>query len=385
MVGATTHALMGIATLFHLMYACQAWILNGVDTPVPYDRSKSKLVQRGASDRWAHLHPRRASSGFASFKSATAEADITGDASFLPPVYNGPIQSLDKMEAGTEIASLGLALMVGESVVAPGSLGLFCKVLDEGDSVSLPAFTPMAGYARGTFHREDTGDKTVAYVLNGPDTAVFFNQQLMPLREAVAAVSDATVDASDSVAGHTLMLETQLVKVGHNEQLSTLTNLGAPAADLRQGAVAAGTSTDATTQRINEGVGELVLVPECDDDDFPRYFVPDADGDRSVRAMGQYANDLAYQQGMGHVPHAQESYRSRAHEKNVVQLVWRLERSPERASKGVHGVQLVPTWPVTVLSRDITFENVEPMELGCTYGWAFWDAAMDEGAAVSAG
>ncbi|KAG5182427.1 hypothetical protein JKP88DRAFT_278091 [Tribonema minus] len=125
------------------------------------------------------------------------------------------------MEAGTEIASLGLALMVGESVVAPGSLGLFCKVLDEGDSVSLPAFTPMAGYvrgtcrhdeasksdsyARGTFHREDTGDKTVAYVLNSPDTAVFYNQQLMPLREAVAAVSDAAVDASDSVAGHTLV------------------------------------------------------------------------------------------------------------------------------------------------------------------------------------
>jgi hypothetical protein len=57
---------------------------------------------------------------------------------------------------------------------------------------------------------------------------------------------------------------------------------------------------------------QLVLLPESElgeEDGYPRYFVPNADGDVSVRSMGQYANDLAYQPGMGDAPGGEHAYR----------------------------------------------------------------------------
>jgi hypothetical protein len=46
-----------------------------------------------------------------------------------------------------------------------------------------------------------------------------------------------------------------------------------------------------------------------------------------------------------------------------------MERNPERPS------ELRPTRPVSTLSRDVTFVNTEPMELGCEYGMRYWNAA----------
>ena len=61
---------------------------------------------------------------------------------------------------------------------------------------------------------------------------------------------------------------------------------------------------------------------------------------------------------------------SRAWEQLV--LVQRMERDPERPS------ELRPTRPVSTLARDVTFVNMEPMELGCEYGVRYWNAAANK-------
>jgi hypothetical protein len=68
-------------------------------------------------------------------------------------------------------------------------------------------------------------------------------------------------------------------------------------------------------------------------------------------------------------PEDSDAYEARADANNCLQLVWRVEFDEEAQ-------QLVPSWPVSTLSRDLTFTNTKPMEIGCTYGWAYWSAAL---------
>ena len=81
-------------------------------------------------------------------------------------------------------------------------------------------------------------------------------------------------------------------------------------------------------------------------------------------------------------PSTQEIYNQQSDEKNVVQLVWRLEFDPTTNS-------LIPSWPVSVCSKDITFQNNNVyMELGTKYGWNYWQGTMflnndNEGSDVS--
>ena len=52
-------------------------------------------------------------------------------------------------------------------------------------------------------------------------------------------------------------------------------------------------------------------------------------------------------------------------------LVQRLERAADDETL------LVPTRPISTLARDVTFENAEPMEIGCEYGERYWNAAQE--------
>ena len=51
---------------------------------------------------------------------------------------------------------------------------------------------------------------------------------------------------------------------------------------------------------------------------------------------------------------------------NILEIVWRMD---------INDKVLVPTWPVVVLSRDIKFNNREPMECGIHYSWRYWVAS----------
>jgi hypothetical protein len=217
------------------------------------------------------------------------------------------------MEAVTTLHKLGIELGVGESLVAPGSRGLFARILQR--SVTLPAFTPLVDYAKGNFVKAEADDKTVAFALDSLDAAVVYEGKVMRLSEAVAAACEEDVDASDIIAGHTLLLD--------------------------------------------EAAGALVLCAESDEP-FPMYFVPHAQDEQPCTVvLGQYANDLAYSAADTQLDAA--DYAAAAAQLNSLCLVWRLERDLQRPAR------LVPTWPVSVLSKEVTFDNTDFKEVRLQY------------------
>jgi hypothetical protein len=214
------------------------------------------------------------------------------------------------MEVVYGLKGLSIELGVGESLVAPGSRGLYARLMEDREPVTLPQFTPVVVCAKGEFAEADAGDKTVAFVLDSLETAVVFEDRMMQLGEAVSAVFDEDTDPTNIIAGHTLLLD---------------------AAD--------------GTQTLRPG----------SDEHFPIFMVPHEQGERCARELGQYANDLAYSAADTQLDVG--SYWAAAAEKNSLCLVWRLERDPQRPAR------LVPTYPVSVLSREVTFDSREFTEV----------------------
>lgn len=255
-----------------------------------------------------------------------------------PPisVYTGPLFVEDDnddqpMTAELQLAELGIDLAVGASVVSPGQLGVFLRCSQDVDSVTLPECTLLSGYANpGTFLNTDVGDKTVGFTLRSSTTAVFFQQSLMEVGDALQlAASEYSNDGACGLAGHDLSMNND---------------------------------------------GNLSIQPV--DAGFDRYFCPDlvndsdhtlTEHDVNVQNFGQFSNDLAWDQLSP--PGSVEEYMARSAVHNCVQLVWRLEYDESCKS-------LKPSWPVSVLSRDVRFENREYMELGTRYGWGYWQATV---------
>lgn len=123
---------------------------------------------------------------------------------------------------------------------------------------------------------------------------------------------------------------------------------------------------------------ELVAITRDLAFDGPKYFVPDspAPSPLDIMCVGQFANDLAI--GMENAPR-DSAYESRSKESNLLVLVQRLERDPDSPTV------LRPSRPISTLSRDVTFRNALPMEIGCQYGARYWtedEQQQKEGAAL---
>lgn len=245
------------------------------------------------------------------------------------PIYTGPILDTPSqpMAATLQLAELGIDLAVGPSLVSPGQLGLFCRCSDDIDSVALPECTLLCGYANpGTFLDADVGDKTVGFSLTSSTTAVFFDRQLMEIGDALQKAATDYGNGACGLAGHELSMNDQ----------------------------------------------DILTIHQVDG--FDRYFCPDLvnrehdDQDVNVQNFGQFCNDLAW--NMMSPPSNLKEYMERSASNNCVQLVWRLEYDASCQC-------LVPSWPVSVLSRDVSFENQEFMELGTRYGWGYWQATVE--------
>jgi hypothetical protein len=267
--------------------------------------------------------------------SSSHRALSEGDESI--PVYKGPIFCPSEecglpqeMSSILELAELGIDIAVGPSMIAPGQFGLYGRCSDGIDSVILPECTLLCGYSKsGSFRSSDVGDKTVGFALTTGTTAVFFDRQLMEVQDALAKAATVYGNGACGLAGHELSMS--------------------------------GNGSDE----------ELTLFPS--ESGFDRYFSPEdifhdeGSASISVQNFGQYSNDLAWNQLSP--PASFEEYMELSSEQNCVQLVWRLEYDADSQC-------LVPTWPVSVLSRDIRFENQQFMELGTRYGWNYWQASV---------
>lgn len=251
--------------------------------------------------------------------------------------YTGPILTdTSEISTGASLGELGIDIFVAPSTVAPGSLGLYA-ILSEEDTerATIPAMSLLCGYSReGSFAVKDEGDKTVGFALTA-STAVFYDKKLMSIIDALElAAATVGADQACGLAGHVLV------------------------------------------QNEEEGVEVFVDA----DPTFKRYYVPamvnnqesggeeKEDGGLSVQNFGQLCNDLAW--SFDNPPSDKDAYDA-ASINNIVQLVWRLEFDATINS-------LVPSWPVSVLARDVTFDNADVfMELGTRYGWNYWQATVD--------
>jgi hypothetical protein len=251
-----------------------------------------------------------------------------------PVVDGGDGDYAELLLCSLELEELGLVLSVAPSTyVAAGTLGLYCRISDDVDETTLPALTLLAGYAKGTFQYEDHGDKTVGFSLTSRNAPVFFNRQLMTIEQALAAVAGTTAT------------EEEVKLAGHNVY-------------------------------YDEDEKTIVVVPTSNHNNnneeqtpFARYFVPNPNDDQddmmNITNIGQYCNDRAFVTGIGSV-----EYMSRCATENCLRLVWRLEYDND------HKI-LQPSWPVSVLARDMKFTNRHPIELGTTYGWNYWNASIE--------
>merc|ERR1712151_61914 len=126
-----------------------------------------------------------------------------------------------------------------------------------------------------------------------------------------------------------------------------------------------------------------------------RFFVPEDMGDgelpkalTTARSVGQMCNDLAMtvDSSLSRVCIApiatngdvfppvklsqEEQYERAADDANLLQITYVLE---------LEGDTLVPTAPLLTLTRSTTFTNVAPMEVGCRYGFKYWEEELSHG------
>ena len=248
------------------------------------------------------------------------------------PVYNGPMlashtddDDLSLMDGIIELPELGIEIAVGPSTVVPGQLGLYCRCIDTVDAITLPECTLLCGYAKpGTFLDTDEGDKTVGFTLQSGTTAIFFERQLMTVQDALTKAATQYGNGSCGLAGHDLSM------IDDDDM--------------------------------------IVLQPVANG--FKRYFCPDESKIEPIpiQCYGQYCNDLAWNQLSP--PSNSDDYMERSKICNCMQLVWRLEYDTTTQC-------LVPTWPVSVISHDVRFQNHNFMELGTRYGWNYWQAIVN--------
>ena len=275
-------------------------------------------------------------------------ADASSNA---PPIYVGPMcedNQLSNLVASVELADVGVALEVADSVaVADGGRGLFIRCIGGAEAVTLDEGTAVCGYAEGAMCAapDSAGGKTVAFALASLDAVVWFEHRLHAVRDLLEG-GEGIGQGIEGIAGH-------------------------------------------VAER--DDAGRLVGIA-LDADYDQRYFVPSAAADAPVDSVaakltiggfGQMANDLA----VGSIcaddaevstgrsdEECQAMYEEASSDANLLVLVFRLERDAERPSV------LVPSRPISTLSRSITFINDVPMELGCAYGGRYWRNRRDAAA-----
>jgi hypothetical protein len=105
--------------------------------------------------------------------------------SSLPPISCLPIQQRKRSNSHGDAPQI----MVGPSSTGAGR-GLFVALNPGVDRTVLPKGTPIGGYSKaGTWERESSGDKCVAYAFSGLEVGVFFEKELVSLLEAVRVLA----------------------------------------------------------------------------------------------------------------------------------------------------------------------------------------------------
>lgn len=239
---------------------------------------------------------------------------------YSTPPYVGPLSTANEMEFGFELEELGLNVMVGKSRVGEGR-GLFLGLSDEAEQTYIEKGTILCGYSKGSFEKAAVDDKTVGCYFSDVTTNVIYEKKIMPLYNAISAVSAQLDDLSTAIIGHTLVFNATAA----NDQLS--------------------------------------LLPVVNYDLY--YFIPQMPEKLTIVNLGMYANDLAYSSSILN----EASYELETAQKNILNIIWRMEFREQA---------LRPTWPVVIFNKDVLLTNKDPMEVGIQYSWSYWKSHREK-------
>ena len=294
----------------------------------------------------------------------------------MPETFHGPKPKggvLEGIVASVPVASTGLVLEVAQSTIEPGAgLGLFVRKHDATvDDVTLYGGQPLCGYGSGQMSDVpvEEGGKTIVFRLDSLACDVVFRDKLMPLKAALNSAAASKATSLDRAVKRTR----QRVTLAAHRLTRNLTT------------------------------GDVIGVSPDPDYDGPyRYFVPEDDMARrscltTAMSVGQWCNDLAVcfdaaSGGLRVVPQkgrdvsfdtTEASYLAAADQYNLLVLTYRLnslsdllDQDKNSKSDCNNDVVVVPSAPLLTLSKSVTFRNVEPMELGCKYGFQYWQTQL---------
>lgn len=258
------------------------------------------------------------------------------------PKYEGPVASSSFSSSSSIVLPSGLALEVGPSTVHGAGEGLFVRAVD-GDAVLQTAGSAFCGYARGrTVSETDLVNRGGGYaaefrLTDGLDESqVWFRGRLATIGEVLTEVEAEyeTKTRDVRVLGHVVVRDDEGVVVG--------------------------------------------LDPPVRGEPSARFFVPDDDqpSPLTVRTAGHKANDLAG--GTRDGGDDPNEYDARSERANLLVLVPQV-RATERPSGGDDDDdETVVVWlessgpPIFTVARTVLIRNREPMEVGCAYGFQYW-------------
>jgi hypothetical protein len=253
--------------------------------------------------------------------------------------YSGPLSSHDVMDASFELEEFGLTLMVGKSTLslpqeeANSTLeekGLFISLANSTIAEAIiPRGTILCGYGKGQFRTAPQGDKSVGYTFRSTETLVVFEKNISSLSEVIQTV---VKDDNSSITAQ--LLKDLMISHHVFPKWDTTRNL----------------STFHISPILN--ATGLVFIPD------PVVSVENI----TIVNAGMFANDLGFNYSQALILNS-TVYDAASSDCNILQLIWRMEFKNNT---------LFPTWPLVVVSKDLSFENYEPMEVGIKYGWHYW-------------
>lgn len=192
---------------------------------------------------------------------------------------------------------------------------------DETEQTFIEKGTILCGYSRGSFEKAASDDKTVGCYFSDITTNVIYEKKIMPLYDAISAISPQLDDLSGALVGHTLVLN------------------------------------------ATAAIDQLFFLPVLNYDKY--YFIPKMQETPTIVNLGMYANDLAYSPTII----TAELYDAETAKKNILMIIWRMEFRDQA---------LRPTWPVVIFNKDVLLMNKEPMEVGIQYSWSYWKSHRDK-------
>mmetsp|Transcript_3233 Transcript_3233/g.4812 ORF Transcript_3233/g.4812 Transcript_3233/m.4812 type:complete len:447 (+) Transcript_3233:50-1390(+) len=274
----------------------------------------------------------------------------------LEPVpYAGPNSPQIRSDSPIVLPS-GLVLEVLNSTIPDAGMGVFVRKNNTSDDGILQlAGSAFCGYAKGTMKStisisEQRSGIVIEFRLDdGLESLVWYDGALMPVKKALF------VSKANGITGHKIIFKSQVKNEVDTDVFGDNVSLKDSADEIKP------------TTRQQQMMVDLVFDETLYKSN--RYFVPESKQQETftIRTIGKMMNDLA-----GGCDSDDKTYETDSEGKNLLVIVPRVRAVTHKNSDD--NITLLEPYgmPIFTLARSVLITNEEPMEVGCNYGFNYW-------------